>query len=115
MIQDYHAKQIQGSFGKPQFKEDGNCKNYLQWGELKLKDVIFNLVQWLSITYPLKRDLLTKLFCCMKGENGGWVHCKSKSKTRVSSWVEKVQKANLNQRMDKGLIRCHHLPRLYLF
>jgi hypothetical protein len=37
MIQDYHAKQIHGSFGKPQFKEDGNCKNYLQWGELKLR------------------------------------------------------------------------------
>jgi hypothetical protein len=42
MIQDYHAKQIHGSFGKPQFKEDGNCKNYLQWGELKLRMLFSN-------------------------------------------------------------------------
>lgn len=87
MIQDYHAKQIHGSFGKPQFKEDGNCKNYLQWEELKLKDTTFNLVQWLSIIYPLKNDLLTKFFCCMKGEMVDGFVVKVKIKVKKGSFM----------------------------
>jgi hypothetical protein len=38
------------------FEDDYNCKEYSRWEDLKLKVVPFNVVQWVSIIYPLKKD-----------------------------------------------------------
>jgi hypothetical protein len=40
----------------PKFEEDCSCKDYSKWEDLKLKNATFNLVQWVSIIYPLKED-----------------------------------------------------------
>jgi hypothetical protein len=49
-------KKIQGALEAPEFEQDSNCKDYLKREDLKLRDVTFNLVQWMSIIYPLKED-----------------------------------------------------------
>jgi hypothetical protein len=40
----------------PKFEEDCSYKDYSKWEDLKLKNATFNLVQWVSIIYPLKED-----------------------------------------------------------
>jgi hypothetical protein len=49
-------KKIQGALEALEFEQDSNCKDYLKREDLKLRDVTFNLVQWMSIIYPLKED-----------------------------------------------------------
>ncbi len=46
----------------PKFEEDYNRKDYSKWEDLKLNDVTFNLVQWVSISYPLKEDSSLEIY-----------------------------------------------------
>ncbi len=91
----------------PKFEEDHNCKDYSRWEDLKLKDVIFNLFQWVSIIYPFSRKSShLKFVCCTRRWNDGWVgpNFFAKNKTQVLSWVEKGQKVNLSQAQWWGVI-----------
>jgi hypothetical protein len=49
-------KKIKGALEALEFEQDSNCKDYLRREDLKLRDVTFNLVQWMSIIYPSKED-----------------------------------------------------------
>jgi hypothetical protein len=40
----------------PKFLNDHNYKDYSRWEDLKLKDAIVNLVQWVSIIYWFKEE-----------------------------------------------------------
>jgi hypothetical protein len=57
----------------PKFEQNSNCKDYSRWEDLKLRDVTFNLVQWVLINYPLKEDSsirwTTKISLFMKKSN----------------------------------------------
>jgi hypothetical protein len=84
-------------------------------GRVKIKGCYFQLSPMAINNLSIKKGFVNYFFLLHERWNGGWVCYKSKSKTRVPSWVEKVWKANLNQCMDEGSIGCHHWPRLYLF
>jgi hypothetical protein len=66
LIQDDHAKKIREAFEALEFEKDCNYKDYVRWEDLKLRDVTFNLVQWVSIIHPLKENSPTKFVCYMK-------------------------------------------------
>jgi len=54
-------KQIWEALETPKFEEDHNYKDNARWVDLKLRDVAFNLVQWVSIIYQLKEDSSPKI------------------------------------------------------
>jgi len=54
-------KKIQKALEALEFKEDRIYKDYVRWKDLKLRDATFNLVQWVSIIYPLKEDSSPKI------------------------------------------------------
>ncbi len=66
-----------------EFEEDYNCKDYSKWEDLKLKDATFNLVQWVSIIYPLKEDSSLKIYLSHEKVKWwmGWCNFFAKSKT----------------------------------
>ncbi len=67
----------------PKFEKDHNCKDYSRWEDLKLRDVSFNLVQWVSIIYPLKEDSSLEICLLHKIVKWwmGWSKTFAKSKT----------------------------------
>jgi hypothetical protein len=106
-------KQIWEALEALKFEEDNNCKDYEKWEDLKLRDATFNLVQWVSIIYPLKEDSSPEI--CLLHEKVkwwmGWSKIFAKSKIQLPSWVEKGQKANLSQaHLDERSFGCHQLP-----
>ncbi len=76
-------KQIQEALEAPKFEEDHNCKDYARWKDLKIRDATFNLVQWLSIIYPLKEDSFFKIHLLHEKVKWsmGWSKIFAKSKT----------------------------------
>jgi hypothetical protein len=111
-------KQLWEALEAPKFEEDHNCKDYARWEDLKLRDVIFNLVEWVSIIYSLKEDFSPEILLLHEKVKWwmGWSNFFAKNKTRLPSWVEKGQKANLSQaHLDERSFGCHHLPPLCLF
>ncbi len=66
-----------------EFEEDHIYKDYVRWEDLKLRDATFNLVQWMSIIYPLKEDSSPKIHLLHEKVKWwmGWSNFFAKSKT----------------------------------
>jgi hypothetical protein len=60
------CKKIWEALEALEFEKDCNYKDYAWWGDLQLRDVTFNLVQWVSIIEG--RFLPQNLFVAWKGE-----------------------------------------------
>ncbi len=99
-------KKIQEALEALEFEEDHICEDYVRWKDLKLRDATFNLVQWVSIIYPLKEDSSPKIHLLHEKVKWwmGWFKNFTKSKTWLPSWVEKGQKANLSQAQGQRVI-----------
>ncbi len=65
------------------FEKDQICKDSSRWEDFKLRDVTFNLVQWVSIIYPLKEDSFLEIFLLHEKVKWwmGWSKTFAKSKT----------------------------------
>jgi len=97
----------------PKFEKDRNCKDYSRLDDLKLRDATFNLVQSVSIIYPLEDSSIE---ICLLHEKVKWWMVDPIFLPKVKHDCLHGQKRGRRQtwakHKDKGSFGCHDLPPL---